>query len=232
MVQDVWEFERSRRIITHGAEERNSSAMPLAAETLGDGHHHQRIFESERSNPADPHHNVSGAGLNPDSGENRTAGTADVRRQPESQDEEVSPVLVGRGQGGQKLADVRTPTPGVRRQSKDAEARLKKTEGRGGGGSHLESVSPVLVGSGPRGQMLVGKDVEAAEGQRVFSHGRPESTPVPPLLLDNCGLGFKGFSVQVAVHVACNTTSLHVARAHALLNSYSRAFGSSAVSRL
>jgi len=220
MVQDVWEFERSRRIITQGAEERNS-AVPVA-ETLDDGNH-QRTFESERSNPADPHagrRNVSGAGSNPDSRHNRTP-TVDVCRQPESEDEKNSPVLVGSGSGGQKLVgkDVRTPTQGVGRQSKDGKARLKTAEGRGGGGSHSESVPPVLVGSGPAGQMLVGKDVEAAEGQRVFSHGRPQSTPVPPLLLDNCGykkLGCRvyGFSVwrslradgdtvQVAVHVAC-----------------------------
>ncbi len=195
MVQDVLEFERSRRVITHGAEERNSSAVPIA-ETLDDGSHHSKA--------ADPHagrHNgtVSGAGLNPDLGHNRTP-TADVCQQPESEYEEVSPVLVGSGPGGQKLVgkDVRTPTQGVRRQSKDGnfpEERLKTAEGRGGGGSHSpwQSVPPVtsLVGSGPGGQMLVGKDVEAAVGQRVFSHGRPQSTPVPPLLLDNCGLGFR-----------------------------------------
>ena len=247
MAQEVWEFELSRRIITQGAEERNS-AVPVA-ETLDDGNH-QRTFESERSNPADPHagrRNVSGAGSNPDSRHNRTP-TVDVCRQPESEDEKNSPVLVGNGSGGQTLVgkDVRTPTQGVGRQSKDGKARLKTAEGRGGGGSHSESVPPVLVGSGPAGQMLVGKDVEAAEGQRVFSHGRPQSTPVPPLLLDNCGYKKLGFMV-LACGAPCAPTAttckalctLHahhsataVARTHTLLNSYSRTFGSSAVSSL
>ena len=206
----MWEFERARRVTTRGvdsdSEECNGGAAEVTAEPLIPGRNQRGARESNAD--ANPDIMIEPASLSVDGtksrmgSENGTALLADVRGQPEHWERKID---ARRGSGGQAATSpASSPVAGSGPDGQLLVGVCMRVCVRA-----RETVHPYFPDLSMRAQFQqvtrartlshthictymhththTGKDIEAAEGQRVFSYGRPEGAPVPPLLLGNAG---------------------------------------------